>query len=103
MAADHSCAYEPSGDVPLLEPRQAPTYGTPAQLKLAWSPDALARLERIPSFVRGVVSARIESFARDRGDTRITAETMAEVRGNMPIDFSKRLPFFAGTESDSPG
>ena len=59
-----------------------------------WSPEARARLERIPSFVRGVVVKRLEDYARGRGLDEVTAELMGEVRRAMPVDFSKRKPFF---------
>jgi hypothetical protein len=36
----------------------------------------------------------MEDYARRRGLTEVTAELMAEVRRAMPIDFSKRKPFF---------
>ncbi|MEX2582990.1 MAG: radical SAM protein [Gemmatimonadota bacterium] len=98
MGEDNSCAYDPPGAVPLIEPLSTLTYGSRSSPELAWSPEARARLERIPSFVRGVVSARVEGFARERGYDRVTAEVMAEVRENMPVDFSKRLPFFARTD-----
>jgi hypothetical protein len=51
-------------------------------------------VERIPSFVRGVVMERVERFAREAGHTTVTPELLAEVRRAMPIDFSKRRPFF---------
>jgi hypothetical protein len=37
---------------------------------------------------------RLEQFARDHDHDEITVELMAEVRKAMPVDFSKRLPFF---------
>jgi radical SAM protein with 4Fe4S-binding SPASM domain len=55
---------------------------------------ARTRLERIPSFVRGVVAQRVEDWARERGLHEITPELLGEIRGAMPIDFSKRKPFF---------
>ena len=124
LGPDESCAYDPPGDRDLVRPPRAITYGysreewgdeagggrgdpkpPPAWSgavgadggegpTLPWSEDARSRLERIPSFVRGVVEARIESFARKRDYDRIDREVMAEVRRSMPVDFSKRLPFF---------
>jgi hypothetical protein len=76
------------------------SYGAPAKPALRWSPDATARLQRIPSFVRGVVVQRLEKFALDRGHDEITVDLMAEVRRSMPVDFSKRAPFFLGDRSD---
>jgi hypothetical protein len=65
-----------------------------APAPLAGTPDAEARLARVPGFVRGGVCARVEQFARARGYTSVTAEVMDEVRRSLPVDFSKRLPFF---------
>lgn len=94
LGPDDSCAYDPSGDRALIEPRREVVYGDEATPGLPWTPEARARLSAVPSFVRGVVSGRVESFARKRGYSAVTAEVMAEVRGGMPVDFSKRLPFF---------
>ena len=51
-------------------------------------------MQRIPSFVRGVVAARVENFARERGRDVVDLSLMEEVRKSMPVDFSKRLPNF---------
>ena len=56
---------------------------------------ARERVARIPSFVRGVVMERVEEWARRQGRREVTPELLAEVRGALPIDFSKRKPFFA--------
>ena len=94
LAEDPSCAYQPSG-APLIERLREVTYGMPVAPGLQWSQEATARLQRIPSFVRGVVTKRIEDYARRNGVPQITPELMREVRQNMPVDFSRRLPFFA--------
>jgi hypothetical protein len=70
------------------------TYGKAQERTLPWTPDAEERIQRIPSFVRGVVTSRVETFARARGLAVIDLAVMAEVRQSMPVDFSKRLPFF---------
>ncbi|HZD06314.1 MAG TPA: hypothetical protein VE173_15495, partial [Longimicrobiales bacterium] len=93
LGPDDSCAYEPAGDAPVVQPR-AVTYGSPAATTLPWTPEARARVERIPSFVRGVVTARVEAFARERGYPRVDTGVMAEVRRALPVDFSRKLPFF---------
>jgi len=98
LAEDPSCAYQPAGDLPVIEPVRALTYGAPAEVRLPWTPEARERLERIPSFVRGVVSERVERFARERGHAAVDLEVMADVRRQMPVDFSKRLPFFLSRE-----
>jgi len=94
LAEDPSCAYQPSGDLPVLAPASPVTYGRPAARAMRWSPAAEARLSRIPSFVRGVVVQRLEDHARRVGRSEITPELMDEVRRTMPVDFSKRRPFF---------
>ncbi len=48
-----------------------------------WTPEALARLERVPSFVRSMAKASIEEFARENGHAEITAEVMDTARGSF--------------------
>jgi len=92
LAADPSCVYEPR-DVAVLEPANA-SYGSDFTPALTWSAAARSRLDGIPSFVRGVVAKRVEDWARERGLQEITPELLSEIRNAMPIDFSKRRPFF---------
>lgn len=99
LAADDSCAYEPAGDRPPVAPPAAVTYGATIERALPWDDDASARMQRVPSFVRGVVIARIEQFARERGHERVSADLIDEVRRSMPIDFAKRRPFFLGGDA----
>ena len=53
-------------------------------------------MEKIPSFVRGVVVERLEKYAKDKGYEVIDMEVMNKVREDMPVDFSKKRPFFLG-------
>jgi hypothetical protein len=94
MAADESCAYEPTGTAPLVEARKVSYGGSAHERAMSWTPDAEARLSRVPGFVRSVVAERVENFARERGWDCVTVEVMDEVRRSMPVDFSKRMPFF---------
>lgn len=100
FAEDPSCAYSPSGELPLVAPPHSATYGmaAPPARTLRWSPAAEARLAGIPSFVRGVVASRIERYARERDMEEITPEMMRDLRSAMPVDFSKRRPFFLRDE-----
>ncbi|MGH7544305.1 MAG: radical SAM protein [Gemmatimonadota bacterium] len=107
LAADRSCAYEPDGR---LEPvrfagvtygsdeawKDAPTPGGGTVESPRWSPAARERFDRVPSFVRAVVAARVERFARERGYDEIDEAVLEEVRAQMPVDFSQRKPFFLG-------
>ncbi|HEX9885053.1 MAG TPA: radical SAM protein [Longimicrobiales bacterium] len=96
LGADESCAYEPTGDQPMVKRRAEVSYGEGADPEMPWTAEATARLGRIPSFVRGVVTRRVEDFARDRGYAVVDLDVMAEVRRALPVDFSKKLPFFLG-------
>jgi radical SAM protein with 4Fe4S-binding SPASM domain len=98
LAADPSCSYEPRPGAAVIETRRTVTYGAEFRTGLTWTPAARARLERIPSFVRGVVAQRVEEFVRRQGGREVTVEVLSQIRGAMPIDFSKRRPFF--TEAD---
>jgi AdoMet-dependent heme synthase len=98
LAADPSCAYQPTGEIALIEPAHAVAYGDDFAPALVWAEAARERMARIPSFVRGVVMERVEDYARRHGRREVTAELLAEVRRALPIDFSKRKPFFVTDE-----
>ncbi|MBI4543349.1 MAG: radical SAM protein [Gemmatimonadetes bacterium] len=94
LAADPSCAYEPTGERPVIERARDVTYGSAATPSLTWTAPAEERLRRVPSFVRAVVVRRVEEFARARGLSTVTPELLGEIRAALPVDFSKRKPFF---------
>ena len=94
LAADPSCAYEPSPGAAVVEPHRTMTYGAEFTPALVWADAACERMTRIPSFVRGVVMQRVEEYARKHGKREITTELLSEVRSAMPVDFSKKRPFF---------
>jgi len=48
------------------------------------------------------VTKRVEDFARRHGYTEVNLEVMAEVRRKMPVDFSKRVPFFLKDHEKAP-
>lgn len=48
-----------------------------------WTPEAAARVERIPAFIRPMARQAIERFARERGYATITDAVMDEARGAM--------------------
>ena len=94
LAADPSCAYEPADGAEPIRVGRPASYGDPARPALRWTADARARMQRVPSFVRGVVVKRLEDYARAQGRDEVSSELLREVRERMPIDFSKRRPFF---------
>jgi radical SAM protein with 4Fe4S-binding SPASM domain len=99
LAADPSCTYEPRPGAPVIEQVREVAYGQDFTPALAWSAAAEERVRRIPSFVRGVVMKRVEDYARRQGRREVTPELLREIRSAMPIDFSKKKPFFV-TEAD---
>ena len=48
-----------------------------------WTAEAEQRLARIPSFVRAMVRANVQDFARERGYEVIDAAVMDEVKGRL--------------------
>ena len=94
LAADPSCVYEPAPGATVIARARETTYGQEFAPVLRWSEGARARMDRVPSFVRGVVMQRVEDWARQRGLHEVTPELLTEIRGAMPVDFSKKRPFF---------
>jgi hypothetical protein len=74
------------------------TYGSQPSAALTWTPAARERMRRVPSFVRGVVMRRVEDFARARGLDTVSPELLRALRSAMPVDFSRRRPFFLDDE-----
>jgi AdoMet-dependent heme synthase len=99
LAADPACVYEPRPGAAVIEPLRSVTYGAEFAPALVWAEDARARMAQIPSFVRGVVMERVERYAKGLGKREVTLDLLAEVRRAMPIDFSKRRPFFMGKDA----
>ncbi len=80
MGEDPQCGYVKSADAPAEMP--APTEAIGPRT-FDWEPEALARLDRIPAFVRAAVVARLEGHAALEGVSRITAEFMNAHRPPM--------------------
>lgn len=62
---------------------EAPGETASQQGAPVWTDEAAERLQRIPSFVRPMAKSGIEEFARQRGETRITAKVMDEARSQF--------------------
>jgi len=99
MAEDPWCVYQPGkfGGNPINFEKGA-LYGLETgEATVSWTPAARARLEAIPSFVRGMVTRRVEAYAAERGATQISAELMDEIRGKM----GRRFPGMKSRMGDS--
>ncbi|QPJ66234.1 MAG: radical SAM protein [Candidatus Nitrohelix vancouverensis] len=91
MAEDPSCDYEPGkyGNKEITL-KVEDTLGLEVEYHVQWTPEAKQRLERIPSFARGMVVKGIERFAEERNIALIdeavvkkSREEMIEKRGAM--------------------
>lgn len=51
--------------------------------EIGWSPEAEARAERIPSFIRPMAKKAIERYAEGKGHRTITEAVMDEARGAL--------------------
>jgi light-independent protochlorophyllide reductase subunit B len=81
--------------VPVLEPMSGNTNQielpspaivdaeTVASNESSWAPEAEKELKKIPFFVRGKARRNTETFARERGVSRITVETMYEAKAHF--------------------
>jgi hypothetical protein len=58
---------------PVAQERAAPS-------QMAWTSEAEARIERIPSFIRPMARKAIERYAEGKGYAAITEDVMAEAR-----------------------
>ena len=82
VGASSTTALEPGGGVAVLEApvsvAAAPTAGEPV-----WTADGEAELHKIPFFVRGKVRRNTETFARERGLSQITSETLYDAKAHF--------------------
>lgn len=63
------------------EPRPAPRPG-----RVEWTPAAVERLGRVPSFVRGMVKRIYADYAQERGIRVMTVETMDTARSDLGLE-----------------
>lgn len=80
LAEDPSCAWDPAVAGDAVPP---PTFALPDARTMPWTAEAIARLGRVPSFVRGLVVKRVEAEARARAAPEVTAEIMKAVRARQ--------------------
>jgi len=82
MAEDPACAYQPGGGSSTLPVGDA-LYSREARTTMPWSEEARDRLQRIPSFVRGLVVERVERQARGRGVSMVTSDMLRRQRPSL--------------------
>ncbi len=52
----------------------------------AWTPESRSRLDRVPSFVRGMVMKIYNEWAMERGISEITPDVMDEARVDLGLE-----------------
>ncbi|MGH8103859.1 MAG: radical SAM protein [bacterium] len=101
LAEDAGCGYTPGahgGQRVILT--GATTYGLDSKGTLRWSPEAARRMEAVPAFVRGMVTQKIEEYARENQIAEITPEFLDQARERMmPGGRVIGIPVFAKKES----
>lgn len=60
--------------------------GAASSGRVEWTDDAVARLGRVPSFVRGMVKRIYTDYARERGIPAITPEVMDRARSDLGLE-----------------
>jgi radical SAM protein with 4Fe4S-binding SPASM domain len=96
MAEDSWCEYEPGkygGKKIMLKAEN--TFGLEKGFELSWSEDAKKRLNKVPSFGRGMVIKRVEQYAREKGYSEITPDIMKEAKEKMAVDKKMMFPFLS--------
>jgi radical SAM protein with 4Fe4S-binding SPASM domain len=86
MAEDPLCTHVP-GTLQAAVDRWRPTaveYGQAATVTLTWEPGARERMERIPAFVRGMVTRAVESWCAKNDVAVVTVEVLERIRARMP-------------------
>lgn len=76
LGEDPLCSYEPKR----VESTSANPPTSPGPV---WTPQAKERLERVPSFLRGMVKSGLERYAVMKGICEITPELMSELKGKV--------------------
>ena len=94
MSEDPWCVYEPGryGGQPVSFESSNYFYGQQVgESELVWQPAASERLQGIPSFVRGMVSKRVEAYAREHGHAEVTEDLMDQLREKMGHRFGRKF------------
>ena len=84
-------AFVLSEDIPLasgdtVTPGEGGGAGEAAVGRVVWTSEATDRLERVPSFVRGMVKRIYTDWAREKGVSEITPDNMDRARTELGLE-----------------
>ena len=81
LAEDPSCEYQPGQyEGETVQFQKTTPFAAEADYELQWTDAAKQRLNRVPSFARGMVTKSVEKYARENGYHEITPEIMIAVK-----------------------
>ncbi len=91
LAGGRDDAFTLSEDIPLAsgEPAaqaEGASAGQATAGRIVWTSEATGRLERVPSFVRGMVKRIYTDWAREKGVSEITPESMDRARTELGLE-----------------
>jgi len=92
LGADPTCRYAPAGSAVIV-----PFEGVLGR-GLSWTPEAKARLERVPRVLRALVERRAEAYVTGNGESVVTARDLHALAarrfgGRRPDDSPRGEPF----------
>ena len=70
-------------DVLVTSREHVPPVDVEARANIEWTPDALQKMERVPSFVKGVATTAILRWAKERGHSIITMGLINQAMGDL--------------------
>ncbi len=85
MGEDPSCGYQPAGNAVI-----SATAPIDPEAPVDWTPEAKARLAKVPVFLRPVIKKKLEARARAEG-IPVTAELMARHRAERERDLGLKF------------
>ncbi len=81
---DDAFAASPESSANARAPSASEGYSGPPPVE--WSPEAVERLQRVPSFVRGMVKRIYTEYARERQIRTLTPEIMDTARAELGLE-----------------
>lgn len=98
LAEDPWCLYKPkksdnNSDNKQIRLREEATFGMKAEFSLPWTDEAKERLQKVPSFVKGMAIRGAEKYAKENGIEEVTPDVMKAARQNMGDDNKSMFPF----------
>ncbi len=80
----------------LVSSTHVPAVDVQAQASIQWTPEAMSKMERVPSFVKGVATTAILRWAIERGHSVITEKVINTAMGDLlPAGAAQAMGYIA--------